>query len=108
MFDLSEYPGITDSGPADHDTVYPVTVFVFHCFLRTVYIAVSEDGYMNAWVVFYFSDKCPVGIALIHLATGAPMYSECFNTYILQAFGYFFNIKHAVVPAQAGFYCYRQ
>src|SRR6478736_2839287 len=36
MLDLTEYPWITNSGPAYHDTIHTITVLVFECFLRTV------------------------------------------------------------------------
>ena len=43
VFYFAEYPWITDGGPADHDAVHAITVFVFQRFLRAVYISVPKD-----------------------------------------------------------------
>ena len=73
MFYLPEYPWITNSCTADHDTINPITIFIFQCFLRAVNIAITENWDVNAWVVFYFGDQRPVGLAFIQLASCAAM-----------------------------------
>src|SRR5215210_4709315 len=108
MMYFPENPWITDSCTANHNSVNAIPVLVFNSLLWAVNITISKYGYMNAWIAFYLSYERPVCLTFVHLASGASMYSQSFNTNILQTFGYFFYVFCVIIPAKPCFYCYRQ
>ncbi len=73
MFNLPEYPWITDRRAANHNAIHTVTVFIFHCLLRAVNIAITENRNGNARVIFHFPDQGPVSLSFVHLHARAAM-----------------------------------
>src|SRR3954462_14300732 len=98
MMNFPEDPWITDSSATDHDAIHSVTIFILECFLRTVNIAISKDGYMNSRIAFYPGNKCPVSFAFIHLTTRTSVNCQGLYAYILQPLGYFFYVFRIIVP----------
>src|SRR6185312_4786840 len=70
LFYFPEYPGMTDGRTTNHNAVNAVPVFVVKRFLRTVDVAIAENGDMYARIVFHLPDQLPVGDTFIHLAAG--------------------------------------
>ena len=62
---------------------------------------------MHAWIVLHFTYQRPVGFAGIHLCPGTAVDSQCFNATILQLFCQFNDDLVFGIPAQTGFYRYR-
>src|SRR5258705_12360922 len=75
MFDLVEYPWITNGGTSDHNSIYSIPVFILNCFFRRINIAISKNGNGDPWIVFYFTDQRPVGFTFIHLYSSTPVNS---------------------------------
>src|SRR5258705_10875371 len=69
MFDLVEYPWITNGGTSDYNSIYSIPVFILNCFFRRINIAISKYGNVDLWLVFYFIDKLPAGLTFIHLCS---------------------------------------
>src|SRR5690606_11238552 len=67
MFYLAENPWVANARPANHDSIHSVAVFVLHRFLGSVDIAIAKHRNLHAWVVAYFGDQAPVGLAFVHL-----------------------------------------
>src|ERR1044071_3604980 len=108
MFYLPEYPGVADCSTPYHNAINTIPVAVVQRFLGAVNIAVSEDGYVYAGIIFYFGYQCPVGFTFVHLAACTSMNGKCPYAYILQTFGFFFYVFCIIVPAKACFYSYGQ
>src|SRR5690606_15688460 len=101
MFYFPEKPRITNTGPPDHCAIQTVFITHFHCFFRSVNIAIPKDWNVHSWVVLYLGNWLPIRISLIHLRPSAAMNGQRLAAYILQAFGNFHNPYGIVVPAQA-------
>lgn len=104
MFDLVEDPGIADGGPADHDAVDAVAIFVCKGFFGRIDVSITEDRNMNAGILFHFCNEGPVGFAFVKLGARAAVNGEGFDADILQPFCNFLNIFRGVIPAQPRFY----
>ena len=56
MSNLSENPWIAVSGPANHQTVYPIGVFEMLGTRSVDYIAVADDGNAHPWIVLHLAN----------------------------------------------------
>ena len=57
---------------------------------------------MNTGIALHLANKCPVGIARVHLTTGTTVDGQCLNATILQLFGQRGNDELFMVPTQTG------
>ena len=103
-----EYPRMTICGTAYHHAVNPISVKVFFCLLRRIYVAVSDNGDAHPRVFLYLSDQGPVCFSLVHLAACASVNSKRLNADILQPFCEFNYDFRVLVPSKAGLYGNRQ
>ena len=103
MFALAENPRTAIGGSANHHGIYTIAVETLGSPLGGGHIAVADNGNMDCGVVLDLTNQSPVGIAAIHLRTGATVNSESLNTNILQAQGNLLDILVFVVPTEAGF-----
>ena len=62
-------------------------------------ITISENRNMHPWIVFYFCDQTPIGLAFIHLSTRPSMNRNGGNADVLKAFRYFNDIFRIIIPA---------
>src|ERR1035437_7997929 len=108
MFYRPEDGWIAYYGSSNHNAIHTITVFLFQCLLRRIYIAITYNRNMHAGIVFNLSNEGPIGLSFVHLRTGSPMNSDGLDAEILQPFGNLYNLFTAVVPAKAGLYGYRK
>ncbi len=66
-----EYPRMPESGAAYHYSIDAVAVKRILRVLRRPYVPVAYDGYMHSRIILHLAYKCPVRIALVHLAARA-------------------------------------
>src|SRR5690625_1209149 len=104
MFYFSKNPGITNTGSADHSTVQSVFISHLNSFFRRIYITVSKNRNMHAWIVFHISYQTPVSFSFIHLFSGSPMNVYVSNAYLLMTFSYYDNPNGILIPVQSCFY----
>ena len=86
----------------DHNPIHSVAVERLFCFLRGVDVAVANYRNMHPRVPFDLSDEGPVGLALVHLASGPPVDRESLDARILKPFGQLHDNLAAFVPAETG------
>jgi len=107
VLDLLKYPGVTNTGPANHDTINAISMPVFQCFFRRVDIAIAKYRNMHPGVFFNPGYPTPVCNAFVHLFSGPGMNGEGLYANILEPFGYFDNIDAVLIPTQSGLDRYR-
>src|SRR5690606_675682 len=83
MFDLVEYPWITNGGPSDHYPVYSVFFPVFYCSFRCIHIAVPKYRDVDSRIIFDFGQIAPIRLAFIHLLARASVNGYGLDAYIL-------------------------
>ena len=88
--------------PAHHNAVHAVTVEILFGFLGGIDVAVADDGNGHTGIVLHLPYEGPVGLALVHLLTGAAVDGQGLDACILQAFGQLDYDLGVLVPAQAG------
>src|ERR1043166_10021968 len=76
MLDFVKNPGVTDSGPANHNPVHAIAFLISYRFLRRINITIAKDGNLYAGIVFYFGNRAPVGHTFIQLAASTAMNGE--------------------------------
>src|SRR6056297_1549058 len=101
---LPKKPRVTNTGATNHSPVQSILVSHFYGSLWSVYIPIAKNRNMHSRVVFYLSDRFPVGICLIHLRARTTMNGNSFTAYVLQTFGYLNNFYRIIVPTQASLY----
>src|SRR6056297_4710 len=99
---LPKKPGVTNTGATNHSTVQSILVSHFYGSLWGVYIPITKNRNMHSRVVFYLSDRFPVGISFVHLCARTTMNGNSFAAYVLQTFGYLNNFYGIIVPTQTG------
>ena len=67
-------------------------------------VAIADDGDVDAGIALHLADESPVGLAGVHLGTGAPMDGEGGNAAVLQLLGKVGDDELLGVPSEAGFY----
>lgn len=85
-FHFGEEPWGTKGGTTDHDGIDTVLFETFFSAFRGGDISVSDDGDVDSGTVFDFPDKGPIGIAAIHLRTGATVDSKFPDSAVLEGF----------------------
>ena len=102
MPDFPENPWMTEGCAPYHYAVNAVTVEALLRLLRRVDIAIANDGNVHTRIGLDLTYQRPVGLALVHLATGAAVYGQSADSRILETFRERDNDFRAVVPAQTG------
>src|SRR5690606_41422158 len=69
LFDLIENPRITNGRSSDHYTIDSIFLFIFHCFLRRIYIAISKNWNFYVRISFYLCYFSPISFSFVHLRT---------------------------------------
>ena len=87
MFHLAEDPGAADAASANHYAVYAIVVEALFALLGGHHVAVANDGDRHAWVALHLANQAPVGLACVHLRTGATMDGEGCDAAVLQLLG---------------------
>ena len=67
-----------------HDRINVVSVECVLCFFSRINIAVTNDGNVNLWMGFDFSNDVPIGFICVHLRTSATMNGEGLDATVLQ------------------------
>ena len=81
---LAEYPRASECGTSHHYGIHTVAVETFAHTLLGADVAVSYDGDMHARIVLHLAYQCPVGLALIHLRTGAAVDGKGLYAHVLK------------------------
>ena len=99
-FHFGEEPGGTEGGTTDHDGIDAVLFETFLGAFGGGDISVSDDGDVDSGVIFHFADQGPIGIAAIHLRTGATVDSKFPDSAVLEGFGKGNNkiLRHPGIP----------
>ncbi len=106
--DVAEHPGGADGGAAHHDAVHSIVVECAQRIVAAAYVAVADEGDVQARVLLDARYHLPVGLAGVHLRARAAVDRECRYAAVLQALGEFHDDAVVVVPAEAGFHCDRE
>src|ERR1035437_2431258 len=107
-FHLRKNPWTTNRRTAYHYCIDAITVKAFGSPFRSRHIAVSDNRYMHARIVLYFTNHRPVGITFIHLSTRTTVNGQSRNTAILKSFCEFENDFTVLIPPETRFYSHRQ
>ena len=100
MFCLAENPRIADGRAAYHYGIDTVTVKHLGRLLRAIDIAIADDRDVKARIRLGCPNQRPVGLALVHLATCAPVNGNGLYSHILQPLGQFHYGLVGFIPAQ--------
>ena len=104
----TENPRTAEGGTAYHDAIDAVLAEGTVGIVQRPDVAVADDGNVDAGIALHVTDECPVGLAGVHLATGAPVDGQCLDATVLQLFGQLGDDELLVVPAQTGLGRHRQ
>ena len=104
---LLEYPRTTERGSAYHHCVNAIAVESVLCLLRRADVTIADNGNVDTGIVLHLAYKSPVGIARIHLGTGATVYGKSLNATVLQRLSEVADDQLLRVPTQSGLYRYR-
>src|SRR5690606_2805721 len=92
MLHLLEEPWVTDGRTSNHNAIYSVFITIFQSLLRGIDIPITKNWNFDTRIILHLGNQRPIGLALVHLHSGAPVNRQGLDAYILQALCYFFYI----------------
>ena len=74
VFYLLKYPRPSEGGTPHHNGIHTIALEALLSTLGCGDVAIADDRDVHSGIAFYFAYQGPVGLACVHLTTGAAMY----------------------------------